>query len=158
MDELTASIQHFDGPDLVNAAMAHLNLAMIHPFVDGNGRMARCLQTLVLARSSSIRVSPVFCSIEEWLGRNTEEYYAVLGATGEGHWHPEWDTRRWLRFCLNAHHQQAQTLAWRVHAFEELWDRCHELVNARRCPSAPPVRCATEHRDFASVMPATARP
>jgi len=31
----------------VLAAMAHLNLAMIHPFRDGNGRMARALQTLV---------------------------------------------------------------------------------------------------------------
>ena len=30
--------------------MAHLNLVLVHPFRDGNGRMARCLQTLVLAR------------------------------------------------------------------------------------------------------------
>src|SRR5207245_372878 len=37
-------------PSLVRAAMAHLNLVMIHPYKDGNGRMARCLQTLVLAR------------------------------------------------------------------------------------------------------------
>jgi len=35
---------------MIRAAMAHLNLVMIHPFGDGNGRMARCLQTLVLAR------------------------------------------------------------------------------------------------------------
>jgi Fic/DOC family len=34
---------------LVKAGMAHLNLTMIHPFRDGNGRMARCLQSLVLA-------------------------------------------------------------------------------------------------------------
>ena len=33
-------------PVVVKAAMAHLNLTMIHPFSDGNGRMARCLQTL----------------------------------------------------------------------------------------------------------------
>ena len=32
----------------VKGAMAHLNLVMIHPFSDGNGRMARCLQTLFL--------------------------------------------------------------------------------------------------------------
>lgn len=35
---------------LIRAAMAHLNLVMIHLFSDGTGRMARCLQTLVLAR------------------------------------------------------------------------------------------------------------
>lgn len=37
-------------PAIVRGAMAHLNLVMIHPFRDGNGRMSRCLQTLVLAR------------------------------------------------------------------------------------------------------------
>ncbi len=37
---------HQDAPAMVRGAMAHLNLAMIHPFRDGNGRMARCLQTL----------------------------------------------------------------------------------------------------------------
>ncbi|HEV2791165.1 MAG TPA: Fic family protein, partial [Solirubrobacterales bacterium] len=58
---------------LVKAAMAHLNLVMIHPFSDGNGRMARCLQTLVLARDRI--VAPVFSSIEEFLGRNTQTYY-----------------------------------------------------------------------------------
>ncbi len=43
-----------------------LNLVLIHPFRDGNGRMARCLQTLVLAREGM--VSPIFASIEEYLG------------------------------------------------------------------------------------------
>ncbi|HRN30524.1 MAG TPA: Fic family protein, partial [Terrimesophilobacter sp.] len=33
----------------IRAAMAHLNLVMIHPFRDGNGRVARCLQSLILA-------------------------------------------------------------------------------------------------------------
>src|SRR5581483_1572274 len=37
-------------PVLVRSAMAHLNLVMIHPFKDGNGRMARCIQTFILAR------------------------------------------------------------------------------------------------------------
>ena len=59
--------------------MAHLNLAMIHPFRDGNGRMSRALQTLVLTRNDV--VSPIFCS---WLGRNTDAYYAILGEIGKG--------------------------------------------------------------------------
>lgn len=37
-------------PVMVRAAMAHLTLVMIHPFSDGNGRMGRAIQTLVLAR------------------------------------------------------------------------------------------------------------
>ena len=54
---------------ILRAAMAHLNLAMIHPFRDGNGRMARCLQTLVLGSQGNL--TPEFSSIEEYLGRNT---------------------------------------------------------------------------------------
>jgi len=41
--------------------MAHLNLVMIHPFSDGNGRMARCLQTLVLGREGILE--PEFSSL-----------------------------------------------------------------------------------------------
>src|SRR5260370_254187 len=68
-------------PSIVKASMAHLNLTMIHPFKDGNGRMARALQTLVIALDGILH--PVFSSIEEWLGRNTEEYYQILALTGE---------------------------------------------------------------------------
>jgi Fic family protein len=78
-----------DCPALVRAGMAHLNFVMIHPFRDGNGRMARCLQTLVLAREGIL--SPVFCSIEEYLGRNTQAYYDVLAQVGHGSWDPEGD-------------------------------------------------------------------
>jgi Fic family protein len=46
MGELAADLQaDADIDPLVRGAMAHLNLAMIHPFRDGNGRMARALQT-----------------------------------------------------------------------------------------------------------------
>ena len=74
IEQLTASYDN-EEPPLVTAAMAHLNLAMIHPFSDGNGRMARCLQTLVLARTGTL-ASP-FSSIEEYLGRNTQDRLAV---------------------------------------------------------------------------------
>ncbi len=70
-------------PPEVRAAMAHLNLTMIHPFSDGNGRMARAVQTLVLAKEGG-HTDPMFASIEEWLGSNTEAYYAVLSDVGQG--------------------------------------------------------------------------
>lgn len=53
---------------IVTAAMAHLNLVLVHPFSDGNGRVARCLQSLVLGCEGLL--SPEFLSIEEYLGRN----------------------------------------------------------------------------------------
>lgn len=117
---------------LVEAAMAHLNLAMVHPFSDGNGRMARALQTLVLARSGVM--SPVFCSIEEYLGRNQQAYYAVLADVGAGSWHPERDVRPWIRFCLTAHFRQASTLARRARVLHRLWDSLEFEAGRRGLP------------------------
>ena len=119
-----------DLPNIVCAAMAHLNFTMIHPFKDGNGRMARALQTLILARDGALH--PVFSSIEEWLGRNTQEYYSVLAEVGKGGWHPENDARPWIRFCLKAHYQQAATLIRRNEEYEALYERISELVTREK--------------------------
>lgn len=121
MLELVHQINHPTLSDpVVRAAMAHLNLAMIHPFKGGNGRMARALQTLVLAREGIL--NPIFCSIEEWLGRNTQAYYAILANTGAGSWHPERDSLAWIQFCLVAHYQQAATLIKRNAEIGRTWD------------------------------------
>ena len=80
---------------------------MVHPFKDGNGRMARCLRSLVLAREG-IPLSPVFLSIEEYLGRNTQAYPEVLAQVGDGEWQPYRESRPWIRFTLTAHLHQAR--------------------------------------------------
>lgn len=121
-----------DCPLYVRAAMAHLNLVMIHPFRDGNGRMARALQTLVLAREGVL--APAFSSIEEYLGRHTEAYYEVLAHTGRGGWHPENDTTEWIRFTLRAHHIQAQTVARRVVESAAVYEEVAELAGYHRLP------------------------
>jgi Fic family protein len=116
MDELatTSSVD-----PLVQAAMAHLKLVLIHPFRDGNGRMARALQTLVLSRGGI--GEPAFSSIEEWLGGNTEDYYRGLAATGRGGWHPDRPAELWVKFNLRAHHVQAQIVARRYSEASKLW-------------------------------------
>ena len=119
-------------PALIRAGMAHLNLVMIHPFRDGNGRMARCLQTLVLAREGVL--APQFCSIEEYLGANTQAYYDVLSLVGGGAWHPERDARPWVRFTLTAHLRQARTLLRRVDESEQLWVALDRLTKEKRIP------------------------
>lgn len=138
-DDVPALVHHMledlerdNAPVLVRAAMAHLNLVMIHPFSDGNGRMGRALQTLVLARDRI--VAPVFSSIEEYLGRNTGAYYDVLEEVGQGAWHPENDARPWVRFCLTAHYRQAKTLLRRIEATEHLWRACSELIERHDLP------------------------
>ena len=111
---------------IVAAAMAHLNLTMIHPFKDGNGRMARALQTLVLAREGLVH--PLFSSIEEWLGGNTQDYYNVLTEVGQGMWNPSNSALPWVRFCLKAHYQQANTVIRRHEEYEVLFSSIETLV------------------------------
>ncbi len=122
-----------DAHPIVRAGMAHMNLVLIHPFSDGNGRMARCIQTLVLARDAILE--PTFSSIEEYLGRNTQAYYDVLAEVGQGSWHPENDARPWLRFTLTAHLRQARTLLARIRESEELWERCSIEAGSARLPA-----------------------
>ncbi len=124
---LTSSV-----PVLVRAAMGHLNLAMIHPFSDGNGRMARCLQTLVLAREGILE--PQFCSIEEYLGRNTQAYYDVLARVGKGAWSRRNNARPWLHFCLTAHYRQAHTLLRRTKEIGRIWDELEQEIHRRKLP------------------------
>lgn len=127
MAEMIESLnEKSDQPAMVRAAMAHLNLVMIHPFLDGNGRMGRALQTMVLAREGIL--DPIFSSIEEYLGRWTLEYYSILGEVGKGAWHPENDPLPWLKFSLTAHYRQAETLLRRVKEIERLWNVLEELL------------------------------
>ncbi len=117
----------------VRAAMAHLNLVMIHPFSDGNGRMARCVQTLVLARDAILE--PTFSSIEEYLG---EKHPGVLRRPRRGRSEfmaPQNNARPWLRFCLTAHLRQARTLLARMRESEELWERCAIEAQSSGLPS-----------------------
>ncbi len=132
MREFVNGLRHNDGPPVVRAAMAHLNLVMIHPFRDGNGRMARAVQTLILARQGIL--APEFCSVEEYLGRQTQPYYDVLAEVGGGAWQPHRDARPWLRFMLKAHYSQAVTLLRRVDVEQRVWDDLEELVRRHALP------------------------
>jgi Fic family protein len=133
MNELIATLQQpADCPAVVRAAMGHLNLVMIHPFSDGNGRMARCLQTLILAREGIVERQ--FCSIEEWLGKNTPEYYHVLKQVGRGSWHPENDSRAWIRFNLKAHYQQGMLLRARALETGRIWAELMNITEKKGYP------------------------
>ncbi|MFG1702119.1 Fic family protein [Nonomuraea sp. M3C6] len=142
LDELVTWLNEGDleVPSYVRAAMAHFNLVSIHPWRDGNGRMSRALQTLVLGRDQIM--TPEFSSIEEWLGeqRITIDYYDVLGAVQKRQWRPHGDTLDWLRFCLRAHHMQAQRVGRRLAEAGEIWTLLEEQVDAdglnTRCVSA----------------------
>jgi Fic family protein len=119
-----------EGHMLIKGAMSHLNLVMIHPFSDGNGRMARCLQTLVISQKGVC--DPTFSSIEEYLGRNTQDYYAVLAEVGQGKWNPQNDTRPWIRLNLTAHYRQAGTALRRARMISKLWEELEREIRKHR--------------------------
>lgn len=139
-----------DLPGYVRAAMAHFNLVSIHPWRDGNGRMSRALQTLVIGREQIL--TPEFCSIEEWLGvaENTVDYYRALaaGRAGHGRWDPSRsDTRSWVRFCLRAHHLQAQQVRRRLADAGRVWMLLEERADA---DGLPPRTVAALYQVFVS--------
>ncbi|MET9895096.1 Fic family protein [Streptomyces sp. NPDC006465] len=113
---------------LVRAAMAHLHLVSIHPWADGNGRMSRSLQTLMIARESVL--APEFSSVESWLGRpgNTWEYYRELNDRG-GSYRPDQDVSAWIRFNLTAYHQQAQTVQARLARSGRVWNALADFAD-----------------------------
>jgi Fic family protein len=116
----------------VRAAMAHLHVTSVHPFRDGNGRVSRIVQSLVLAREGA--ASPEFFSIEEYLGAHTREYYAALREVQAGSYHPQRDATSWVTFCVEAHIAQAKRRLAQIEEAAVRWQRLEGLAEARGWP------------------------
>lgn len=121
-----------DSHVVVRAAMAHLHTVSVHPFRDGNGRISRIVQSLVLARDGLL--SPEFSSTEEYLAERTSEYYTALQDVQGGSYQPERDASEWVRFCVRAHLAQAGRRLAQVAAAGERWARLETLVEERGWP------------------------
>jgi Fic family protein len=118
--------------EVVRAAMVHLNVISVHPFRDGNGRISRIVQSLVLAREGAR--SPEFFSIEEYLGSHTQDYYAALREVQAGSYQPERDATSWVEFCVEAHIVQARQRLAQIEAAAERWGRLEALAEERGWP------------------------
>jgi Fic family protein len=116
----------------VRAAMAHLHVTSVHPFRDGNGRVARIVQSLVLARAGMS--SPEFFSIEDYLAAHTPAYYAALREAQGGGYNPERDATGWVEFCIEAHIVQARQRLEQTKRAAARWQRLEELVEERDWP------------------------
>jgi Fic family protein len=112
--------------------MAHLHVTSVHPFRDGNGRVARIVQSLVLAREGLL--APEFSSIEEYLGRNTPAYYAALREVQGGGYRPERDASAWVEFCIDAHLTQAQRRLEQIEEAAGRWAQLEAIVETRGWP------------------------
>ena len=121
-----------DAHVVVRAAMAHLHVVSVHPFSDGNGRVSRIVQSLVLAREGL--VSPEFGSIEEYLGRHTEAYYTALNEAHGPAYDPNRNASGWIAFCIEAHLVQARQRLTQIEDAAARWSRLEGLVAARSWP------------------------
>lgn len=149
IDELVGWLNrgNLDAPVAVRAAMAHLNLVSIHPFNDGNGRISRITQSLVLARDGVL--SPELGSIEEYLARDTMRYYDALREVQGGTYKPERSAEPWLTFCIEAHIAQARERLATLERAALRWTALERLVEGRGWPDR--LAIALEQSLFAGV-------
>ncbi len=127
-DRLAAETERFlawsnsasNEPPLIKAGLAHLWLATLHPFDDGNGRIARAVGDLFLARADG---SPQrFYSLSAQIQRERSAYYDILERTQK----QSLDVTEWLAWFLNTLHRavdHAQHTLDAVLAKTRFWQR-----------------------------------
>jgi Fic family protein len=86
-------------PALLKAGLGHLWFVTLHPFDDGNGRIARAIGDLLLARAD--RSSQRFYSVSAQIQREREAYYDILERTQNG----TLDVTAWLAWFLDSLHR-----------------------------------------------------
>jgi Fic family protein len=113
---------------LVQLAIVHAQFEIIHPFLDGNGRLGRILVPLFL-HEKQLLSRPMFY-ISSYLEANRDEYVAGLRDLGRP---KSWD--RWIEFVLRAVTEQAKANSATARAIIELYERLKikliELTHSR---------------------------
>ncbi len=137
--EMTLFLNWFEEKDstdpVLKAALAHLWFLTIHPFDDGNGRIARAIADLQLTRSDGN--FPRFYSMSAQIRKERNKYYELLEKTQRG----DLDITEWMQWFLNCLYSAMQasekiiavTLSksrfWNQHKATSLNDRQHLIVN-----------------------------
>ena len=109
-----------DTPPLLAAGLAHLWFVTIHPFDDGNGRIARAIADMALARSEGI--AQRFYSMSSQIHHERNEYYTMLERIQKG----DTDVTRWQEWfleCLMRAIEQAHTTLGTVLTKARFWER-----------------------------------
>ena len=109
-----------EAPPFLKAGLAHLWFVTIHPFDDGNGRIARAVGDLFLARADG---SPQrFYSLSAQIQRDRKDYYDILERAQQ----QSLDVTEWLRWFLQTLHRaidEAQQTVDGVLAKTRFWRR-----------------------------------
>ncbi|WP_243638662.1 Fic family protein [Lucifera butyrica] len=122
--EMSAFIKWFnnenDGIDLVlKAGIAHLWFVTIHPFDDGNGRIARALADMLLARSENSYQR--FYSMSAQIRQGRDDYYNCLEAAQKGALDIT-ETLDWFLACMDRALDQARDCLINVLQKAKFWD------------------------------------
>jgi len=132
--EMTAFLDWFNGAGeidpVLKAGLAHLWFVTIHPFDDGNGRIARAIADMALARSEN---SPQrFYSMSAQIRQERNAYYDILEAIQKG----TMDVTPWMDWflgCLGRAIDGAQTILSGVLAKARFWERIQSVpLNERQ--------------------------
>lgn len=122
--EMRAFLTWFNRKDsmdpVLKAALAHLWFVTIHPFDDGNGRIARALTDMLLARSEN---SPQrFYSMSAQIRQERKSYYKALEIIQSA----DLDVTEWLEWfldCLDQAIEGAETILADVLQKSQFWDK-----------------------------------
>ena len=115
---------------LLRSGLAHFYFVTIHPFEDGNGRIARALTEMALAQDEQL---PARCySLSSQIMQERDDYYAALETSQKG----RGDVTRWLQWYLGCHSRavtKAGKLIADVLAKAEFWQRQNQTdLNERQ--------------------------
>jgi len=115
---------------VVKAGLAHLWFVTIHPFDDGNGRIARAITDMALARSENS--SERFYSVSAQIRQARTEYYDILERTQKG----AMDVTPWMAWflgCLGDAIERAQAIIGAVLSKARFWEALKDFpINARQ--------------------------
>ena len=127
-EEMRGFLEWFNGDvttePVLKAALAHLWLVTIHPFDDGNGRIARAIADMALARSEGS--SQRFYSMSAQIREERGDYYRILEQTQRGTMDiTPWS--EWFLGCLTRAIEGAQTALSGVIAKARYWEKLRDV-------------------------------
>ncbi|MDE3077689.1 MAG: Fic family protein, partial [Chloroflexota bacterium] len=109
------------GDLLVRLALVHYQIAAIHPFLDGNGRMARLLVTLLLRERGRLH-EPILAL--DMTQQPSRRFYSdlLLRVSLQGRW------SNWIDFFLTAAEREARSNVRRAQRLLLLWEELHQRL------------------------------
>lgn len=115
---------------VIKAAVAHVWFVTIHPFDDGNGRIARALTDMLLAQSD--KSTQRFYSMSAQIGLDRKQYYEILERTQKGNLDiTEWI--QWFLRCLMNALKSTDTVLNRVLFKADFWNKhANTPINERQ--------------------------